>query len=294
MAPVSSEEALRSLLGLIYTGMVEWAPERPKPSAEDVSLRRQIIEAFNSLKGQTHHAVLGIPENATRSEVHAAFVRLAKLYHPDSHHSPDLLDLKDKLEALFWRVTEAYRVLFQEPQRAEQASQPAPPAASAAPPTPRVETRPAPAEPAPAPLVSEDDIKRGEDVLDQAAESLAGGRALAALSLVHQVLPQTQGRLRRRARVLSAQALLQTEGRRAAEEELKAALQEDRGNFDAHFLLGTMYRTGGAKALAAASFRRVLDLKPRHAEALEALAALEGGDADKPKPAGLLGFLKRS
>lgn len=292
MAPVSSEEALRSLLGLIYTGMVEWAPDVPKPSPDETSLRRQVLQAFNALKGQTHHAALGVSENASRPEIHAAFVRLAKLYHPDSHHSPELRDLKDKLETLFWRVTEAYRVLFQEPQRAAQAPQAPPPVSAPPPAKPKVEA-PTPAA-APAPLVSEDEIKRGEELLDRAAESLSAGRALDALSLVHQVLPQTQGRLRRRARVLSAQALLQTEGRRAAEEELKAALNEDRGNFDAHFLLGTIYRAGGASALAAASFRRVLDLKPRHTEALEALAALEGDSGEKAKPTGFLGFLKRS
>lgn len=290
MAPVSEEEAQRSLLGLVYTGMVEWAPELPKPSPEEASVRRQVLDAYARLKGQSHYAVLGVPENASRSEVHAAFVRLAKFYHPDAHHSPELLDLKDKLETLFWHVTDAYRVLFQESQRATPAPEaptPAPPPAPAAP--PKVEVQ-APAAPA---VLSEDDFKRCEALVDQAAESLSAGRALEALSLVHQALPQTEGRLRRRARVLSAQALLQTEGRRAAEEELKAALQEDRGNFEAHFVLGTMYRAGKANALAAASFRRVLDLKPRHAEALEALAALEGESAGKPKPTGLLGFLKR-
>ena len=298
MAPVSQEEALRSLLGLVYTGMVEWAPERPKPTPEVVSLRRQVIDAYNSLRGQSHHAVLGVAGDASRAEIHAAFVRLAKLYHPDAHHSPEMVDLKDKLEALFWRVTEAYRVLFQEPLRVTHAPEgPSPrPSASVPPPAaPSVAPPPPPAPAAPPPLVSEEDIKRGEEILDQAAEAVAGGRALAALSLVHQILPQTQGRLRRRARVLSAQALLQSEGRRAAEEELKAALQEDRGNFDAHYLLGTIYKAGGANALAAASFHRVLDLQPRHAEALAALAELEGGrEAEKPKASGLLGFLKRS
>jgi hypothetical protein len=290
MAPVSEEEAQRSLLGLIYTGMVEWVPEVPKPSPEEASVRRQVLDAYARLKGQSHHAVLGVPEDARKSEIHAAFVRLAKFYHPDAHHSPELLDLKDKLEALFWRVTEAYRVLFQEPQRATpvvETPSPAPPPPSAA---PKAEGH-APAEPA---TLSEEEFKRGEALVDQAAASLGAGRALEALSLVHQALPKTEGRLRRRARVLSAQALLKTEGRRAAEEELKAALQEDRGNFEAHFLLGTMYRAGKANALAAASFRRVLVLKPRHPEALEALAALEGESTDKPKPTGLLGFLKRS
>ena len=130
MAPVSEEEAQRSLLGLVYTGMVEWAPELPKPSPEEASVRRQVLDAYARLKGQSHYAVLGVPENASRSEVHAAFVRLAKFYHPDAHHSPELLDLKDKLETLFWHVTDAYRVLFQESQRATPAPEAPTPAAT--------------------------------------------------------------------------------------------------------------------------------------------------------------------
>jgi Domain of unknown function (DUF4388)/DnaJ domain len=295
MAPVSEEEAQRSLLGLVYTGMVEWAPERPKPSPEEASLRRQIIDAYDRLRGQTHHAILGVPENAKRGEIHAAFVRLAKLYHPDAHHSPELLDLKDKLETLFWRVAEAHSVLSQEPERVVHVLEaPAPPlAASPAAPSaggaPRNEATPS----AP-PHVSEDDLRQAEDLLEGASGSLAAGKHLEALTLIHQALPQAQGRLRRRARVLNAQALLQSDGRRAAEEELKAALEEDRGNFDAHFLLGMIYKAGGANALAAASFRRVLDLKPRHAEALAALASLQEGQPAAPKAGGFLGFFKRS
>jgi Tfp pilus assembly protein PilF len=115
---------------------------------------------------------------------------------------------------------------------------------------------------------------------------------------VDHVLPEAQGRLRRRAHILRAQALLKGEGgRRAAEEELKAALEEDRGNAEAHFLLGTIYQGGGAKALAAAAYRRALDLKPRYAEALRALAnlaTLETEGADGPKRAGLRGLFKRT
>jgi tetratricopeptide (TPR) repeat protein len=289
MAPVSAEEAQRSLLGLVYTGMVEWAPERPKPSPEEASLRRQILDAYDRLRGQTHHAILGVSENANRGEIHAAFVRLAKVYHPDAHHSPELLDLKDKLEALFWRVTEAYRVLFQEPERVVPAAAAPPPAATSSDGAPASE-----AAPSGAPHISEDDLRQAEDLLERASESLATGQQLEALTLIHQALPMTQGRLRRRARVLNAQALLRSEGRRAAEEELKAALEEDRGNFDAHCLLGMIYKAGGANALAAASFRRVLDLKPRHSEALEALASLQGTEPAASKTGGLLGLFKRS
>jgi hypothetical protein len=46
--------------------------------------------------------------------------------------------------------------------------------------------------------------------------------------------------------------------------------------------------------MAAASFKRALDLKPRHSQALQSLASLEPGETGKSKPSGLLGFLKRS
>jgi len=147
---------------------------------------------------------------------------------------------------------------------------------------PRLPLRLRPLEPAPA-------TKTVAELLDQAAESLRAGRYWETLVAVDQALPEVQGRLRRRALILRAQALLKGEGgRRAAEEELKAALEEDRGNAEAHFVLGTIYQGGGAKVRAAASYKRALDQKPRYAEALEALAALES------KPPGLRGLFKRS
>lgn len=129
--------------------------------------------------------------------------------------------------------------------------------------------------------------------MDAAEASLGGGRYWEALALIGEVFAATSGRARRRARVLKAQALLKGEGgRRAAEEELKAALEEDRGNIEAHFALGHIYKSGGANALAAAAFKRVLALKPRHSGALSALDGL--GDADgAPKVASKTSGLRK-
>jgi Tfp pilus assembly protein PilF len=133
-----------------------------------------------------------------------------------------------------------------------------------------------------------------EATLDCAAESLGAGRYWDALALVNEVVPGATGRSRRRARVLKAQALLRGEGgRRAAEDELKAALEEDPANVEAHFFLGTIYKAGRANALAAAAFRRVLVLKPRHSRALAELASLEAAP-EAPKVAGLRGLFGRS
>jgi hypothetical protein len=286
MAPVSSEEAMRSLFGLVCTGMVEWVPAPPAatPPARR-SPRDEIVDAYERMRGQPHHEVLGVPPDATPTQIQEAFIRLAKLYHPDAHHAPELVDLKDKLETLFQRVNEAQQALTRKRDRTPKSVREAPPPPPPAAPSPPA--APAPVEPAPAP-------KTVEEVLDQAAESLGAGRYWETLVAVDQALPEAQGRLRRRAHVLRAQALLKGEGgRRAAEEELKAALEEDRGNAEAHFLLGKIYEGGAAKVLAAAAYRRALVLKPRYAEALEALATLEAGGGE-PKPPGLRGLFKRS
>jgi tetratricopeptide (TPR) repeat protein len=276
LAPVSAEEAQRSLFGLLYTGMVEYFPEAPRSApAPRSALRQQILDAFARLPGQRHHEALGVTSEASNKEIQAAFVRLAKLYHPDGHHEPELADLKDKLEALFTRVTEAHRTLSQaeagEPREKPKAPKaPAPPATAA------------PSPPAPAVVEPAADPGNIDESLERGRQSLGAGRYWETLAIVDEVLRSATGRSRRRARVLKAEGLLKTDGgRRAAEEELKTALGEDAGNAEAHVLLGTIYKGGGAHALAAASFRRALDLQPRNAQALAELGSLGAGPEEK-------------
>ena len=88
-APLSTDEAMRSLFGLVCTGMIEWvqAPPAAAPPPRR-SLRDEIVDAYERVRGQQHHEVLGVSGGATPAEIQEAFVRLAKLYHPDSHHAP--------------------------------------------------------------------------------------------------------------------------------------------------------------------------------------------------------------
>jgi curved DNA-binding protein CbpA len=264
LAPVSQEEAERSLFGLLYIGMVLYLPASTKgkqPTA--ASLRRHIIETHASFAMHDHYEVLGVSQDAPEAEILAAYFRLTKAYHPDGHRQAGLSDLKLTLEAISGRLAEALKVLSDPVARAryDQRSHAVGPVAPAA---------------APAPAEANVDPKQIEEMLDRAAEALATGRQHQAFMLVGEALPGAKGRLRRRARVLRAEARLKSgEGRRAAEAELKAAIDEDPGNPEAHFLLGTIYKSGGANALAAASFRKALRLKPRYHEAHAELLALE-------------------
>ncbi len=56
---------------------------------------------------------------SNEAEVKEAYFRLAKRFHPDVHHDASLGDLRDKLEAVFIRLGEAYDVLRDPKRRGE-------------------------------------------------------------------------------------------------------------------------------------------------------------------------------
>jgi curved DNA-binding protein CbpA len=313
MAPVGHEEALRSLFGLLYTGMVEFLPKAvPTVPAASRAIRIRVLEAYGRLATGNHFEALGVERKANANEILAAYFRVAKFFHPDSHHEPELADLKDKLEAVFARVTEAHRVLANPQTRAayeqylDAVASPSPDKTAAAEPVatekspaaakkapvaekaPAVEKAPAPAPEARPEPEAHTSPEKVAETLDVAETALAEGRYWETLALVAEVFAMSSGRTRRRARVLKAQAHLKSEGgRRAAEEELRAALEEDKGNIEAHFCLGNIYKSGGANVLAKGAFERVLALKPRHAGALQALASLEAAPASDAPPKAL-------
>jgi Tfp pilus assembly protein PilF len=72
---------------------------------------------------------------------------------------------------------------------------------------------------------------------------------------------------------------------RRAEEVLQQLLREDPTNADVHYELGLIYKAGGFVARAQGMFRRALELRPGHKEAMAQL----GIQAEGQSP----GLLKR-
>jgi len=88
------------------------------------------------------------------------------------------------------------------------------------------------------------------------------------------VLGGLSGRLRRRAWLVRARALAQNpKWRKEAEEQIKQLLAEDPASYEALFVLGQIYQAGGLATRATATFKRVLELRPRHAGARAALGS---------------------
>jgi tetratricopeptide (TPR) repeat protein len=229
--------------------------------------------------------VLGLERSATAADVKEAYFRLAKRFHPDVHHGENLADLRDKLEAVFIRIGEAYEVLRDAEKRGDyerwlgrprpQAPSPEASPEAAAAPDPEAEAKRA-----------EADVARAEKLYksaQKAEDAAASAKYYEAIQMVEPILDTLTGRTRLKAHLVLARCYLQNpRWKKRAEETLQTAVQEDPKAVEAYALLGGIYRQAGLRSRTASMYRRVLELRPDDAEAAEALAEL--GPKEKPPP----------
>jgi len=239
--------------------------------------RREILEAYEGLKAQDHFQVLAVERSATEVQVKEAYFRLARRFHPDVHHGASLGDLRDKLEAVFIRLGEAYEVLRSQKTRSAyelRLGGGGGPAAAPEPPPP-------PADPA-------EEAQRAEQAVRMAERLFEKEKYWDAIQLLQPAIPQVQGRMRQRGRIALARCYLKNpKWTKEAEKELLEAAQEDPKCVDAHFILGTIYRERGLRSRALSMFRKVIELKPDHEEA-GAILAREPPPEPAPEEGGLI------
>ena len=93
------------------------------PDAEAVDLRaeqRMAIElAFDGIDDKSFYEILLLPRTAEQPAVKRAYYRLSKEYHPDKFYRKNLGPYKTKLEVIFNKITEAYRILSDVDSRAD-------------------------------------------------------------------------------------------------------------------------------------------------------------------------------
>jgi curved DNA-binding protein CbpA len=93
-------------------------PVQAETAATAESVTKEIIQhTYESLEIQNHYEILDVGRNATPQEIKKAYFHHAKLYHPDRHFDPGMADMKEKLEALFARIHDAYETLSSKTKR---------------------------------------------------------------------------------------------------------------------------------------------------------------------------------
>ena len=316
MIPLPAEETQKSLLGLVSTGVVEFAgvrpqrraplppkatpaaapprpqpppapaappppPTPPAPAPEPVDekaaeRRREILEAWDGLKTRTHFEVLGLSRSVGEAEVKEAYFSLAKRFHPDVHHGASLGDLRDKLEAVFIRLGEAYDVL-RDPRRRgeyeERLGRSKPKAAAAGADVAGgsgAGSEPAPPEP---PRDPEEEARLAEEAIRRAAKLVEQEKYWDAIQLLEPAVEVVRGKSRLRARVLLARCYVKNpKWAKSAEATLLAATREEPKAVEPWALLGAIYAEKGLRTRATTMYRKVLELNPDHEEAAQYLA----------------------
>ena len=96
------------------------SPVKPSatPAAYLEALRQVAERIFPTLDGRSYYQLLNVPESSDIPTIRAAFFRLAAQMHPDRFHTLPDAGLKDRLETIYARIGEAYRVLSNPERRA--------------------------------------------------------------------------------------------------------------------------------------------------------------------------------
>ena len=221
-------------------------------------------------------------EASNEAQVKEAYFKLARKFHPDTHHDPSLVDLRDKIEAIFIRLGEAYEVLRDRNRRSSYESD----LASRMPRSPSGSRFGAQPE---AVVDPEAEGRRSEESIRRAEKYLADGKYWDAIQILEPAIPAATGKWKLRGRLALARGYLKNpHWLKRAEEQLMSIVREEGQNAEAYFLLGTLYKQGGLRSRAVSMFRKALEAKPDHEQAAAELAGLAHEEATAPESGGLL------
>ena len=81
------------------------------PAQTQVQLEQFVQQIYGRLDQLTYYEILGVPSGASVADIRAAFYRMSHDLHPDRYHRIDNRELRDRLETIYARMCEGYRVL---------------------------------------------------------------------------------------------------------------------------------------------------------------------------------------
>jgi tetratricopeptide (TPR) repeat protein len=233
----------------------------PAPTPAEQQLATQIEARFEQLKKKDHFATLGVNQQATRDQVKASFLQLAKTFHPD-RLPPSLPHLAQKMSGVFESIREAYETLYDDSRRMAYvatlaATRSSPSAVSGAHPSPAANQQANELFKMGEVYFKKRDYKQAEEhfarahLLDRGASSLAAQAWAIYMDPTHK-----------------------PEGP-AARQLMQKALTLDANCDRAHYQLGVIARVEGDMDKAEKHFREAVRVNPRHLEASQELRLIE-------------------
>jgi curved DNA-binding protein CbpA len=81
-------------------------------------VKKKILYYHKTMHDQTHYEMLQVDRRAEPKEIKRAYFKVSREFHPDSFFRKNLGSYKQKIEAIFKRISQAYEVLGNEQKRA--------------------------------------------------------------------------------------------------------------------------------------------------------------------------------
>ena len=114
------------LAALLITGILEARVEPAAgqgpacdESADSRTRREDFLKEYAWMMQQDYFTLLGVSESEPRDQVRKSYYGLVKKYHPDRFFEQDLFpDLRDKINALFQRISDAHETLIDPARKA--------------------------------------------------------------------------------------------------------------------------------------------------------------------------------
>jgi tetratricopeptide (TPR) repeat protein len=245
------------------------APEPPTASVagEELLEAKKFEEEIRALlelaNKSTYYELLSVTATSTPEQVKESFHRMARKFHPDRHmgHSAWL----DLLQDLMGRLSIAYKTLVDVEKRGAYDKQIA--AAGA--------------------FVLGQEKTESEETVDECltrakqalrAHNFAG--SILWLRKCVEIAPNVAKHHAMLARSLAAFP----QYRQDAVRHFSLAIELDQWNTSTYFQFGELYEAMGLPWRAVPLYRRILEIDPEHAKAIERLAALESTGESEPKP----------
>jgi len=271
-AKIGGFEALKAVYILYSIGMLEEpvkaaaaskakaapAPPPPPVGPEPIPLDKVAIhKAFIDSKSQNYYELLKVGSEVTVEEMKASYQRLAKLYHPDQQFKAGMSEIKDELDELFKRVSEAYSILSDDSRRWEYDLSLS---------TVMGEPQRASSDK----VVKPKDKAKAKEAFAKGVESFKARDLESATVHFKEAVRLDSGNANYYSHL--ALALLQRPRREAeAEEAMIEAVRLEPKNPEHHANLGLLYQKAGIKDKAKSAFGEALKLDPKHAKALKGL-----------------------
>ncbi len=108
-APAASGEGARR--PAVKIDVAAAAARGTEAPAKASSVRGMLLDRLRGSEGQNYYQLLEVETGASEDVIQKSYYSLARRYHPDRFHTPDVVDLQPAMEMLFARVNQAFHTL---------------------------------------------------------------------------------------------------------------------------------------------------------------------------------------